>query len=106
MAVLCRACAVPRAPRIIPAAEGCGVRMAIHPDDPPMPLLGLPRVVSNAKDCQFLLSAVESPANGLTLCSGSYGAAHLPVCVLCVGLPRAQRMWRRVRPAGHSDSGV
>ncbi len=60
--------------KIIPVAEEVGVRMAIHPDDPPRPLLGLPRVVSTEADARALLGAVDSPANGLTFCTGSYGA--------------------------------
>lgn len=59
---------------IIPVAESVGVRMCIHPDDPPFSLFGLPRVVSTAKDARALLAAVPSPANGLTMCAGSYGA--------------------------------
>lgn len=59
---------------IIPVAEKAGVRMCIHPDDPPFSLFGLPRVVSTADDARALLKAVPSPANGLTLCAGSYGA--------------------------------
>jgi len=59
---------------VIPTAEEVGIRMCIHPDDPPRPLMGLPRIVSNADDIDFILSAVDSPANGLTLCSGSLGA--------------------------------
>ena len=59
---------------IIPAAEEAGVVMAIHPDDPPFSLFGLPRVVSTADDARALLNAVPSPANGLTMCAGSYGA--------------------------------
>ncbi len=59
---------------IVPAAEEHGVRMAIHPDDPPFPLFGLPRVVSTADDAAALLAAVPSSSNGLTLCTGSYGA--------------------------------
>lgn len=58
---------------VIPVAEEVGVRMAIHPDDPPRPLLGLPRVVSTRDDARWLLDAVESVANGLTFCTGSYG---------------------------------
>jgi mannonate dehydratase len=59
---------------VVPAAQECGVRMCIHPDDPPRPLMGLPRVVSTADDIAFILDAVDSRANGLTLCSGSLGA--------------------------------
>lgn len=60
---------------VIPVAEEVGVRMAIHPDDPPRPLFGLPRVVSTAEDAQALLDAQPSPANGLTMCIGSYGSS-------------------------------
>ncbi len=59
---------------VVPAAEAAGVRMCIHPDDPPRPLFGLPRIVSNQHDIDFLLGAVDSNANGLTLCTGSLGA--------------------------------
>jgi len=59
---------------IVPVAEEAGVRLAIHPDDPPFPIFGLPRVVSNAGDARALLAAAKSPANGITLCTGSYGA--------------------------------
>ena len=59
---------------VIPVAEDAGVVMAIHPDDPPFSLFGLPRVVSTADDARALLNAVSSPANGLTMCAGSYGA--------------------------------
>lgn len=59
---------------IIPVAEECGVRMAIHPDDPPRPIFGLPRIVKNRDDLARILKIVDTPANGLTLCSGSLGA--------------------------------
>ncbi|MDX8482622.1 mannonate dehydratase [Mesorhizobium sp. VK24D] len=58
---------------IIPVSEQEGVRMCIHPDDPPFSLYGLPRIVSTAEDARFILDAVDSPANGLTFCTGSYG---------------------------------
>lgn len=58
---------------IIPVAEEIGVRMAVHPDDPPRPILGLPRIVSNADDLQWMIDTIDSPANGFTLCTGSYG---------------------------------
>lgn len=58
---------------IIPVAEEAGVLMAIHPDDPPFPILGLPRVVSTEADAMQLLQVQESPNNGLCFCTGSYG---------------------------------
>ena len=59
---------------VIPVAEKAGVVMAIHPDDPPFSLFGLPRVVSTADDARALLTAVPSTSNGLTMCAGSFGA--------------------------------
>lgn len=61
--------------QVVPSAEAAGVRLAIHPDDPPRPLFGLPRVVSSIHDARWLLAAADSPANGLTFCTGSFGAA-------------------------------
>ena len=58
---------------IIPVAEASGIRMCIHPDDPPFPILGLPRVVSTEQDIVDLYKAVDSPNNGLTFCTGSFG---------------------------------
>lgn len=59
---------------IVPVAAEVGVRLAIHPDDPPFSLFGLPRVVSTAADARRILAAADHPANGLTLCVGSYGS--------------------------------
>lgn len=59
---------------IIPTAEEVGIRMAIHPDDPPRPLMGLPRIVSTAADLDFIARSVDTTANGITLCTGSLGA--------------------------------
>jgi mannonate dehydratase len=59
---------------VIPVAEEVGVRMALHPDDPPRPLMGLARIVSTADDLAFIVDAVDSVSNGITLCTGSLGA--------------------------------
>jgi mannonate dehydratase len=59
---------------VVPIAEGTGVRLAIHPDDPPWSLFGLPRVVSTAADVRAILAACDTLANGLTFCVGSFGA--------------------------------
>ena len=60
---------------VIPVAEACGVRMAIHPDDPPYPIFGLPRIITCEKNLDRMLNIVDSPANSLTLCTGSLGCA-------------------------------
>lgn len=59
---------------VVPVAEEAGVLLAIHPDDPPFSLFGLPRVVSTPADVRNILGAVDSQHNGITLCTGSYGA--------------------------------
>ena len=59
---------------VVPVAEEVGIRLAIHPDDPPWSLFGLPRIVSTASDARAILSAVDRRSNGLTFCVGSYGS--------------------------------
>lgn len=59
---------------VLPAAEEAGLRLAVHPDDPPFSLFGLPRVVSTAEDLEGLFAELPSPANGVTLCVGSFGS--------------------------------
>lgn len=60
---------------VAPVAQDLGIRLCCHPDDPPFPLLGLPRVMSNVDDYARVLEAVDLPANGTTLCTGSLGVA-------------------------------
>lgn len=60
--------------RAVPAAEAAGVRLALHPDDPPWPLLGLPRIVTSPEALARACGLVDSPANGVTFCTGSLGA--------------------------------
>ena len=60
--------------QVVPIAETCGLKMAIHPDDPPYSVLGLPRIISTEQDAADILQAVPSPANGLCFCTGSFGA--------------------------------
>ncbi len=61
---------------VVPAAEDSGVLLALHPDDPPWSVLGLPRVVTGSDDVSRILSDVDSPSNGITLCTGSLGASR------------------------------
>ena len=60
--------------RVIPVAEAAGVRLALHPDDPPWPILGLPRIITDAAALDRLLALVDRPANGITFCTGSLAA--------------------------------
>ena len=74
--------------RVVPAAEDAGVRMAIHPDDPPWPIFGLPRIICTGADLERLVALVDSPANGVTFCTGSLGANpenDLPAMVRRIG---------------------
>ena len=69
-------------------AEECGVKLAIHPDDPPFPILGLPRVVSTQDDFDYFLNKVDNPSNGICFCTGSLGASannNLTDMVKCIG---------------------
>jgi mannonate dehydratase len=74
--------------RVVPVAERAGVRLAIHPDDPPWPIFGLPRIITNAPALERLVTLVDSPANGVTFCTGSLGASpenDLPTMVRRLG---------------------
>lgn len=59
---------------VAPAAEDLGIKLCVHPDDPPRDILGLPRIVTDGDDIDWIMQCVDTPANGLTLCSGSLGA--------------------------------
>ncbi|MCL6265040.1 mannonate dehydratase [Flagellimonas myxillae] len=59
---------------VVPEAEKLGVKLAIHPDDPPFPVFGIPRIAATYEDLQFVFDSCPSPSNGLTFCSGSLGA--------------------------------
>ena len=68
---------------VMPVCEQYGVNLCVHPDDPPMPVLGLPRIVSSAEDIEWFLNAVDNPHNGLTFCAGSLSAgAHNDVVAM------------------------
>jgi mannonate dehydratase len=58
---------------VVPVAEACGLQLAIHPDDPPFPVLGLPRIMSTEQDAKDIINCAPSPANGLCYCTGSLG---------------------------------
>ncbi|WP_242203957.1 mannonate dehydratase [Aestuariivivens insulae] len=60
--------------QVIPVAEAHGVKMAIHPDDPPFDIMGLPRIIKSEKDLEDLVNFIDSPSNGITFCTGSLGA--------------------------------
>ena len=65
--------------RIAPVCEDCGIKMAIHPDDPPWGIFGLPRIIKNTADLERLLSLVDSDINGITFCTGSLGSCDILV---------------------------
>ena len=105
--------------KVLPRAEALGVKLAIHPDDPPRDMLGLPRVVCTADDLELLFGALPSPANGMTLCVGTYGSRpdnNLPAMARQFGSrihfshlrgvcldPKEQRSFYE---ASHLDSGI
>ncbi|MCR5757940.1 MAG: mannonate dehydratase [Selenomonas sp.] len=79
---------------VVPVAEECGIRMAIHPDDPPRSVFGLPRIVSSEEDLERIVKMVDSPSNSLTICSGSLGAN------LANNIPRIIRRFGKMNRIG------
>jgi len=91
---------------VLPVAEEAGVRLAIHPDDPPIPLLGLPRVVSTESDVRALLAALDTPANGLTFCVGSYASRADNDVVGMVNAFAARIHFLHLRNVSREEPGV
>jgi mannonate dehydratase len=74
--------------RVVPVAESAGVKLAMHPDDPPWPIFGLPRIITDVEALRRLVSLVDRPANGVTFCTGSLGASpanDLPAMIREIG---------------------
>ncbi|WNC72807.1 mannonate dehydratase [Thalassotalea psychrophila] len=105
--------------QVLPVAEKLGVKLAIHPDDPPRDMLGLPRIICTSADLELLFSALPSPANGITLCVGTYGSRpdnDLPAMAKQYGsrihfahlrgVSRDEDEQRSFYEAEHLDSGV
>ena len=91
--------------KVIPVAEECGVVMALHPDDPPYPIFGLPRVITCEENLDRYLSIVDSPSNALCLCTGSLGCAKFnDVPPRCAEVLRRRAHWLYA-PAQREDSG-
>lgn len=89
--------------RVVPAAEAVGVRLALHPDDPPWPIFGLPRIVTSPAALERVTRLVDRPANGVTFCTGSLGAdptVDLPAAVRRLGARVHFAHLRNVRVTG------
>lgn len=91
---------------VVPVAEASGVRMAIHPDDPPFSVLGLPRIVSSEKDVAEIYAMVDSPANGLCFCTGSLGARRENDLVGIVRRLGSRIHAAHLRNVAFADNGV
>jgi mannonate dehydratase len=95
--------------RVVPVAESAGVKLAIHPDDPPWPIFGLPRVVTSGDALVGVTELVDSPANGVTFCTGSLGAdpsLDLPGAVRRLGARVHFAHCRNVRVTGGAAPGT
>jgi len=90
---------------VVPVAASARVLLAIHPDDPPMPLLGLPRVVSTDSDLDHILSAVDSVHNGLTFCAGSFASTAKNDVVAMAAKHAPRTHFVHLRNVQKSESG-
>lgn len=90
---------------VIPVAEEHGIRMAIHPDDPPWSIFGLPRIMTGADSVRRLLSLVDSPSNSVTMCSGSFGANPANDIVSMIGEFHEQIPFAHIRNVKVFDNG-
>ena len=93
--------------KLVPVLEGCDVNMAVHPDDPPWDLFGLPRIVSTEADLDRLFAAVPSKRNGLTFCTGSLGAGRPDLVRLAAKYAKEGRIYfahlRNIKYSGERD---
>ena len=93
--------------KLVPVLEECDVNMAVHPDDPPWDLFGLPRIVSNEADLDRLFAAVPSKRNGLTFCTGSLGAGRPDLVRLAAKYAKEGRIYfahlRNIKYSGERD---
>ncbi|MDC7245178.1 MAG: mannonate dehydratase [Sphaerochaetaceae bacterium] len=91
---------------VIPECEAVGIRMAIHPDDPPWPVFGLPRIVKNASDLKKIIEAVDSPSNCVTLCTGSLGSDPRNDVPSIIRSLKGKIAFAHVRNVKHVSEGV
>ncbi|WP_281752858.1 mannonate dehydratase [Neptunitalea chrysea] len=91
---------------ICPTAEALGIKLAIHPDDPPFSILGLPRIVSTAQQLNFIFSQVPSPSNGLCYCTGSLGAGNATSLVSIFETHKERIHFLHLRNVTKSSNGV
>ncbi|WP_067837929.1 mannonate dehydratase [Amphibacillus sediminis] len=93
--------------RVIPVAKECGVRMAIHPDDPPWSVFGLPRIVKDEQDLDRIVEAIDEPENSITLCSGSLAANKMNnlLHIFDKFIAKDRAPFLHIRNIAHKDNG-